>query len=450
MPDPFVILRSDGIIYDINSNCSNLIGLKKKDIIGKDFRNFNLFDKLGETVMKSLSNKKEDFARIVYKDKHFDIFILPFKEDGKLKLIRIFFRDITNFVHLEKELLKRNKELIIISTLSNTFISSENMDIIVEDLLEKVLLITDFSIGWLLLEENHSFKMKTSRGISSELQRHIEEGVLEPLCKEAIRLREPLYIVESYDISRINPLVKEGIVFLTAIPLLSNKNPIGLLFLASRDIKGKFFDFDIATLLSLIGNNFSLILEKIKLFQETKRLSITDGLTGLYNRRYFNKYLDIEIARAKRYNNFFSVMLFDIDNFKKINDTHGHQAGDEVLQELANIFKSVSRETDTIVRYGGEEFIIILPNTSEEETLAFANRIKIAVENNIFVLNNSKTVNITLSGGIASYPQNAGDAKSLLSAADAALYAAKASGRNKILCFKENMHEKNIQKTSKS
>jgi diguanylate cyclase (GGDEF)-like protein len=136
-------------------------------------------------------------------------------------------------------------------------------------------------------------------------------------------------------------------------------------------------------------------------------------------------------------------MLFDIDNFKQLNDNYGHQAGDEVLHELAAILKSVSRETDTVVRYGGEEFIIILPNTPEEETVHLANRIRNAVQENVFPLNGgSEKVKITISGGIASYPKNARDAKNLLNAADTALYAAKAAGKNVVLCCEVSIDEK--------
>jgi diguanylate cyclase (GGDEF)-like protein len=430
-------------------SCSELFGKKKNEIIGKDFRDFEPLSKVGRSITQSMKGGAEDFKKIFYNNRQFEVSILPFMVKGKPKFLRIIFKDITRFVHLENELLKRNKELIIMSTLSNAFISTENMDYVIEDLLDKVLLITDFTIGWLILKEGESYKLMTGRGISAEFHKNIKDGILDAICRDAAATGEPLYILESSEISKNILLHKEGISFLTAVPLFSGKVPAGFLFLANGDKKTEIIDFDIVSLLSLVGNHVSLILGKLKLFQETKRLSITDSLTGLYNRRYFYKHLDIEFARSKRYGNAFSVMLFDIDNFKNINDTFGHQAGDIVLQRLAGILKSVSRETDVVVRYGGEEFIVLLPSTSEEEAIALAERIKNTVEKTVINVNNFENVNITLSGGIASFPISASDTKTLLSAADSALYSAKGSGRNKIICFKGKLNEKSIQKTSK-
>jgi diguanylate cyclase (GGDEF)-like protein/PAS domain S-box-containing protein len=449
IPDPFVILQPDGSIYDINESCLNLIGVEKEKLVGNDFRSFDPLKKLSERVTQSIMNSTEDFEHIVHKNRHFEVFILPFSTEGELALIRIVFKDITNFARLEKELIKRNKELMIISTLSSTFISAENLDMAIEDLIEKVLLVSDFSIGWMLLEEKQGLVLKTSRGISPEFQKNISRGLLDTICKDALRKGEPLYIMDPSDMSKMNLLQKEGLLFLVGIPLMSGSHPMGILFLGSRERKENNIDFDMAALMTLVGNTISLIVDKITLFQETKRLSITDSLTGLFNRRYFFKSLENEIARAKRYGNMFSLMLFDIDNFKVINDTYGHQAGDTVLQETANILKSISRETDITVRYGGEEFIILLPNTSEAETISLANRIKNTVQKTKFFIDTSEGVHITLSGGVASYPLNATESEPLLSAADSALYAAKTAGKNKILCYKGTFNEKCIQKTTK-
>lgn len=449
IPDPFVVLGAEGIIHDINAGCSKLFGLKKNAIVGKNYKDFEPLSRVGSSITQSMKNGADDFDKISYNKKQFEVLILPFMVKGKPKFLRIIFKDITRFVHLETELLKKNKELIIMSTLSNSFISTENMDYVIEDLLDKVLLITDFTIGWLLLKEGDAYNLMTSRGISAEFSKSIEDGALDVICRNADNTGDPLYVLEPSELSKNILIQKEGISFLTAIPLFSGKIHAGYLFLASADKNIAELDFDIVSLLALVGNHVSLILGKLKLFQETKRLSITDSLTGLYNRRYFYKHIDIEIARSKRYGNVFSVMLFDIDNFKKINDTFGHQAGDVVLQGLAKILRSESRETDIVVRYGGEEFIVLLPSTSEAEAFALAERIRNTVEKTVFTVNDSENVNITLSGGIASFPSSASDSKALLYAADSALYLAKDGGRNKIICFKGKINEKNIQKTSK-
>ena len=382
---------------------------------------------------RAITEKKEFIERLSFNGHNFEVYILPFETEQKENLARIIFKDITNFLKLETELLKKNKELIIINNLSSTFISSDNLDLVMEDLMDKVLLITDFHTGWIVLEEDEKLTLKISKGISPEIRKKIQEGALDSLCSNTIKLKEPLSIIESDEIRRIPFLRDEGIVFLVAIPLVSEGGVTGMLFLASR--AEKVVDFEFVSVMTLVGNHVTHIIGKVRLFLETKRLSITDALTGLYNTRYFYKTLDLEIARTNRYDNPFSLILFDIDNFKHLNDTYGHQAGDEILQELARILKSISRETDTIVRYGGEEFIFILPNTPEEETIFLANRIRNIVQEHHFRTSNLENIRITLSGGIASYPKNANSAKYLLNAADTALYAAKASGKNIILCY---------------
>jgi len=430
IPDPFIVLQQTGKILDTNESCTFLLGSDKRQLIGKNFKDFKEFMKLWEKADRAVLDKKEAVERITFQNRHFEVSILPFEADIEPYLLRIVFKDITHFLRLERELLRRNKELIIINNLSSAFISSDNIDLAIEELMDKVLLITDFQTGWLLLKEDDTFSLQISRGISPELQQNIEKGALDSICADMLKIRKPQQIMDSPDISQISFLREEGIIFLVAVPLISGQ---GLLFLASR--VGRDFDFDFTSLLTLVGNHVSHIIDKIRMFQETRRLSITDSLTGLHNTRYFYRMLDLEIARTNRYGTPFSLVLFDIDNFKQLNDSYGHQAGDEVLQELANILKSASRESDTVVRYGGEEFIIILPNTLEEETIYLANRIRNAVQENIFTVNNGEKIRISMSGGIASYPRNAKDAKSLLNAADTALYAAKAAGKNIVLCY---------------
>ena len=170
---------------------------------------------------------------------------------------------------------------------------------------------------------------------------------------------------------------------------------------------------------------------ELKALEETRKISRTDGLTGLFNRRFFDETLEGETNRAIRNDGNFTLIFFDLDNFKKLNDTQGHQAGDLTLKRVAEIMILEKRTEDIACRYGGEELVLILPETQKINALVIAERIRQQVEE-LKLDFDSKSFGVTLSGGVASYPTDAQDTKSLIHAADVALYQAKESGRNRI------------------
>ncbi len=174
-------------------------------------------------------------------------------------------------------------------------------------------------------------------------------------------------------------------------------------------------------------------LIKSKDFEQQYKLATLDGLTELYNHRYFQEVLRNQVEIAKRYNQVFSLIMIDIDYFKKFNDTYGHQAGDAVLKQVAKILKNNSRTTDYVCRYGGEELCIILPNTSAEEALYNAKRINKTIAETEFELNNSNKGSVTISVGVATFPENAESAEELIEHADRSLYYAKEHGRNQVI-----------------
>jgi diguanylate cyclase (GGDEF)-like protein len=421
IPDPVVIVRSDGKLHDLNVEFVKFAGEARDILLKKNIADIETVRPLENKILGAISTRNSAFEQSFCGNGRYEVFIQPFESEDGVAFVSVIFKDISNFVNLEKELLKRNKELMIINTLSGTFISSSNMDLVIENLMRKILLVTDFGIGILMIREDHFFRAKSCSGISLESHRAIQEGSLDLFCAGLSGKGEMLHVVESSMLMQNDTLRREGITFMAAVPLSTDEEIIGFLLLARRGGKGKRLDFDFIALLQLLGNHLSMIIDKIRLFQETQRMSITDGLTGLYNTRFLYKQLDIEIARSNRYENTFSVILFDIDNFKKLNDTYGHQAGDDVLHELAGILSEVSRETDIVVRYGGEEFIVILPNTYEAAAVNLADRTRAAVGGHIFLADSAGGMQITLSGGIASYPQNGAEARSLLNAADSAL-----------------------------
>ncbi|MGK5094144.1 diguanylate cyclase [Deltaproteobacteria bacterium TL4] len=159
---------------------------------------------------------------------------------------------------------------------------------------------------------------------------------------------------------------------------------------------------------------------------ESKRLATYDNLTGLYNRTFFNSFLQQEVERTKRYHQHLSGILMDIDHFKQVNDTYGHFAGDQVLIHLAKILRALCRKTDVVVRWGGEEFVILMPETNKENAKLFAERTRKTIEDDEF----PEVKKITASFGLACFEDYQ---LKFLEKADEALYQAKEGGRNQVV-----------------
>lgn len=183
-----------------------------------------------------------------------------------------------------------------------------------------------------------------------------------------------------------------------------------------------------ALLEKLILDYSRLVIELEKKIGEVRLLSITDPLTGLYNRQFFNEALRHEIDRSKRYDGVFSLVMFDIDHFKAINDQHGHDAGDDVLVWVVAIVKSLLRESDIFSRWGGEEFLVIAPGTDDTQACAFAERIRNAVEK----ARHPRGIDVTCSFGVVNYQGETPDL--LFKRLDDLLYTAKREGRNRVSC----------------
>lgn len=173
-------------------------------------------------------------------------------------------------------------------------------------------------------------------------------------------------------------------------------------------------------------------LVKSRDFEQQYKLATTDGLTELYNHRYFQEQIRMQVEQAKRYNNNFSLIIIDIDFFKKFNDTFGHQSGDAVLRQVAQTLKKNVRATDIVCRYGGEEMSIILPNTIKEEAYTTAEKICSRVAGRKFKLVGDKETNVTISLGVSTYPFDGDTAQKIIEAADKKLYEAKNNGRNQV------------------
>ncbi|WP_147615852.1 GGDEF domain-containing protein [Treponema pectinovorum] len=177
----------------------------------------------------------------------------------------------------------------------------------------------------------------------------------------------------------------------------------------------------------------SPVLVEINVLREAEEAAMLDPLTGAFNRRYMDIYLRKELNRCNRYEKNLSIMLLDIDDFKKINDTYGHVIGDTILAEISAIFKSTIRTEDVFCRYGGEEFLIIMPETKAEQSLNLFERIQKKLLTSELYAN----FGVTVSAGTAMYTPNKDDLANLIRYADISLYKAKANGKNQIVKFEK-------------
>jgi diguanylate cyclase (GGDEF)-like protein len=211
------------------------------------------------------------------------------------------------------------------------------------------------------------------------------------------------------------------------LPLLDGSELIGLLqgFLKDRD-KGHQVAEGIETARRMLTNSWRLLT----LFEEKDRLAWTDDLTGLFNYRFLLHFLRMELSRCLRYRKSATVLFMDVDWFKRVNDSHGHLQGSALLTELGGLLRAHVRQADAVVRYGGDEFVIVLTEIGFEEAIQVADRLREMISQHCFQLSNGQSVRLTVSIGAAAYPQHADSAEKLIHHADTAMYLAKQDNKN--------------------
>jgi diguanylate cyclase (GGDEF)-like protein len=237
------------------------------------------------------------------------------------------------------------------------------------------------------------------------LRRHIRNQVRHQVSKEIKSSIEKL-------IPGINKMIKEEV----------KKTSLDIINQLKRQT-GKQLEKEVV---EQIKESTSALVEQK---EESERRAIIDQLTGVFNRRYFETKLEDELSLAKRFRTKLSLIIFDIDHFKNVNDTYGHQTGDTVLQEVVEAAKSCLSAADSLCRYGGEEFAAIMTETGIDEAIDIAERMRKAVEEHAFY-GGDTLINVTISLGIAEYPEHAIMKEAIIHKADGALYTAKNSGRN--------------------
>ncbi len=215
-----------------------------------------------------------------------------------------------------------------------------------------------------------------------------------------------------------------------AVPLRMQDNIVGVLNISHS--QPNVFSAEDIQLLTILAGQAAITIERTEILHTLEMLAITDGLTQVYNHRYFQMRLEEELRRGRRYGQPVSLMLIDADDFKRINDQYGHVSGDEVLRDLAALLRRSVRETEIVARYGGEEFALILPQTGADQARIAAERVRANVEAHAFRSADEQPIRLTVSIGIATCPIHGKTSAELVTQADNALYTVKQAGRNNL------------------
>jgi len=382
-------------------------------------------------IMTTSKGSKEDVIRGLESGAD-DYIVKPFDKSELLARIRTSLRA----GHLLRQLEREKRDLLAILDISNAITSTLDSKEVLYSIVKKISEIIDVSrcsIVRINSDENKGFVVATN-----------EDPDIFNIEIDLMKYPEILKVLETKDIVVINdiendPLVESvrdnliGVDFqsLLVLPVIMKQNVIGTILLRTARRDRSFSEREIQ-FCQIVANAAANALINASLFESMElanihleKLATTDGLTGIFNHRYFYRRLDEEFNRAERYNTPLSAIMVDVNNFKEINDTLGHRTGDQVLKELAVILKSIIRRSDIVARYGGDEFIVLLPQTDRQGAEIEAQRVFQSIMDHVF--KTMKETRLIISYGLSTYPnEKIIKSDDLVTAADRELYANKA------------------------
>src|SRR5256712_1996196 len=331
---------------------------------------------------------------------------------------------------LFEEAQRSRDEITVLYEAAKTISSSLELDSVLNNLVQVTCQAFTYEQGAILLADDRSgdLVVEATYGYSTGTRGYrIPAG--KGITGSVQRTGKPEVVADVRRDPRDIGITERG-VFEVALPLITERQVIGVFNLESTR-RGAFGQRDLHILTALAGYA-TIAIENARLFEKTKRLAITDGLTELFNHRYLHEALERTLERCRRDEQPLAVIMLEIDSFKRYNDTYGHQRGDDVLRIVADVLRKGSGTSDIVARYGGDEFMIVLPNSSKDTASEIAERLRRAVEAYPFLLGESIVTSVTLSVGVAASPDDGDTVDGLVDAVDRAQYTAKRSCGNKV------------------
>ncbi len=346
---------------------------------------------------------------------------------------------------LKEELRQRTQQLSFFIDVGKALTSTLEFKKVLNIIMEKAQKLIRCE-AWILLlmdEGGQELNLELVKGRKrrqiKELRLKLGEGVSGWVAKRGKSLIIPDFQKEKRFAGAADLAIHQNPRSILCVPIVNKRKTIGVLEMINRLDGRPFQNKDLDLLLKLV-DQAAIAIERSSLYHQMADLAITDDLTKLFNFRYLAQSLENEVRRCQRYGLMVSMIFLDLDYFKSVNDTHGHLMGSQVLIEVGKILLNSLRNVDVVARYGGDEFVAILPETDVETTFKITKRIHETFHKYVFLEKEGLDVKLTASFGIAGFPQHAKDKTSLIRLADQAMYKAKGMGRDRI-CMADKEEE---------
>jgi diguanylate cyclase (GGDEF)-like protein/PAS domain S-box-containing protein len=447
-PDGVLLLDKEGKYTYVNPTYLNWLGRREDDFIGKTIPEISppVMTAENTKIIAERVQRRLETGEVIagveleFMDKDGKPMPIEYSasgirdEKGNVVGEVVFLRDITERKQVEEEVQRSTRRVEALHNVAQAVSRSLELDELLNESLASVLDVMESDVGgiYLLDLQSGEFTLKAHIGVSEDTVARI--GVIKLKEKEIKRVLEwqepvvtPFSLSAGANAIRIAAAIeKGGMRAHITVPIRFRGMLIGALLLANH-VERQFRADEVEMLVS-IGNEIAVGIENALLLQRTKELSLTDELTGLYNRRHFYHMLEPEMYRTLRKGRSFCLVMLDLDGFKEYNDRMGHASGDSVLQSFAQTLESSLRKSDTAFRYGGDEFLVILPETDANRARQVMDRIRARWLKLVEAQYAPLETPLGFSTGIAQFPENAETADGLVFLADSALYYAKKEG----------------------
>jgi diguanylate cyclase (GGDEF)-like protein len=345
---------------------------------------------------------------------------------------------------LRQDLSKKFNRAASMSELTKAITPIQNYETLLQMILDKSAELLKAEQGSLMMldQETDALLLDAKKGVYQEMFGKIRLRRGEGIAGKVAEHGEPILVKNLENDPRIKQKNRQHYKTrsFVSVPIKIADRVIGVLNLSDKTT-GEVFDEEDLKLIQSVASHAAVVMERNEFFnksEELKKLTITDSLTGVLNRRYLQERLKDELARSERYGHPMSILMLDLDGFKDCNDTQGHLFGDKILKDIAETLLKTVRSMDIVARYGGDEFMVILPETQESVAVDIAERLRISVHRGAVrtsVETAPEPCQLTASIGIACYPEHGDTVEQLLDNVDKALYRAKNKGKNRIEVF---------------